>query len=107
MLATGAGEGGRHLSKGRLPDTPAAGSHPPSTPTPQQAGGEESFYKEWWWEGVLHAETSLTVIFKFVISGLTSIILIVSGTINLQFQGPFVPILNCGSSCPGYSLSTM
>ena len=43
----------------------------------------------------LHAETaksSLTVIFKLVISGLTSIILIVLGTSNLQFQGPFVPI---------------
>ena len=40
----------------------------------------------------LHAETaksSLTVIFKLVISGLTSIILIVLGTSNLQFQGPF------------------
>ena len=92
MLATGAGEGGRHLSKGRLPDTPAAGSHPPSTPTPQQAGGEESFYKEWWWEGVLHAETSLTVIFKFVITSLSSSTSTVLGAVNLQLQGLFVPI---------------
>ena len=30
--------------------------------------------------------------FKLVISGLTSIILIVLGTVNLQFQGPCVPI---------------
>ena len=46
----------------------------------------------------LHAETappSLTVIFRLVISGLTSIILVVLGTINLQFQGPFVPISLC------------
>ena len=33
-----------------------------------------------------------TVIFKLVISGLISIILVVLGTVNLQFQGPFVPI---------------
>ena len=43
----------------------------------------------------LHAETAqsaLTVIFRLVIGGLTSVILIVLGTVNLQFQGPFVPI---------------
>ena len=43
----------------------------------------------------LHAETiqsALTIILKLVISGLTIIILIVSGTINLQFQGQFVSI---------------
>ena len=43
----------------------------------------------------LHAETAqsaLTVIFKLVVGGLTSVILIVLGTVNLQFQGPFVPI---------------
>ena len=34
----------------------------------------------------------LTVILKLVIGGLTSIILIVLGTVNLQSQGPFVPI---------------
>ena len=33
-----------------------------------------------------------TVVFKLVISGLTSIILMVLGTVNLQFQGPFAPI---------------
>ena len=45
--------------------------------------------------GGLHAETaqsSLTVISKLVISGLTSMILIILGAVNLQFQGPFVPI---------------
>ena len=43
----------------------------------------------------LHAEiaqSSLTVILKLVISGLTSIILVVLGTVNLQLQGALVPI---------------
>ena len=43
----------------------------------------------------LHAEmvpSALTVILKLVIGGLTSIILIVLSTVNLQFQGQFVPI---------------
>ena len=38
----------------------------------------------------LHAETaqsSLTVIFKLVIGGLTSVIFVVLDTVNLQFQG--------------------
>ena len=81
MLETGvAGQGGGHLFKGGLPP-------------PQQAGGE-SFYRQskgrW-----LHAEivqSSLTVLFTLIIGGLTSIILIVLGTVNLQFQGPLVPI---------------
>ena len=41
----------------------------------------------------LHAETvwsALTVILTLVTDGLTS--LVVSGTVNLQFQAPFVPI---------------
>ena len=37
-------------------------------------------------------QSALTVIFRLVISGLTSIISIVLGAVNLQFQGPFVPI---------------
>ena len=37
-------------------------------------------------------QLSLTVIFKLVISGLTSIILVVLGTVTLQFQGVLVPI---------------
>ena len=43
----------------------------------------------------LHAETAQsapTVILKLVTDGLTSIILIVLGTVNLQFQGRFVSI---------------
>ena len=45
--------------------------------------------------GQLQAETAQlawTVIFKLVVSGLTSIILIVLGTVNLQFWGALVPI---------------
>ena len=37
-------------------------------------------------------QSALIVIFKLVISGLTSVILIVLGTVNLQFQSLFVPI---------------
>ena len=37
-------------------------------------------------------QSSLTVIFKLVIGGLTSVILIVLGTVSLYFQGPFVHI---------------
>jgi len=53
------------------------------------------------WTRGLHVETvqsALTVILKLVIGGLTSVILIVLGTINLQFQGWFVPISR-GDSC--------
>ena len=38
------------------------------------------------------AQSSLTVIFKLIISGLTSIILVVLGTVTLQFWGALVPI---------------
>ena len=37
-------------------------------------------------------QSSLTVIFKVVVNGLTRISLLVLGTVDLQFQGPFVPI---------------
>ena len=43
----------------------------------------------------LHAETAesaLTVIFKVIIDGVTSVILFVLRTVHLHFQGPFVPI---------------
>ena len=58
---------------------------PPQPPPPSPQGEGENFYRqsigEW-----LHAETaqsSLTVIFKLVITGLTTIILVVLGTVNL------------------------
>ena len=53
------------------------------------------------------------VIFKLIISDLPSVIMIILGTVNLQFQGPFAPIYlransqHCGSLCPGYSLVIM
>ena len=40
----------------------------------------------------LQAETALTGIFRVVFGGLTSVALIVLGTVGLQFQGWFVPI---------------
>ena len=76
---SGAGEGeGGFLSRGQLPH-------------PRQSGGK-SFYRHR--EGA-HAETArsaLTVILKLVIGNLISVILIVLSTVNLQFQGQFVPI---------------
>ena len=59
------------------------------TATPRKAGVER-FYRQSW-GGELTCRKS-TVIFKLVVSGLTSIILVVLGTVNIQFQGPFVPI---------------
>ena len=38
------------------------------------------------------AQSALTVIFKLLFSGLTSVILVVLGVVNLQFQGLCVPI---------------
>ena len=43
----------------------------------------------------LHTETAqaaLTITLKLIIGGLTSVILIVLSTVNLQFQGRFVPL---------------
>ena len=47
------------------------------------------------WRGVAACRgvaSSLTVILKFFMGGLTSVILVVLSTVNLQFQGQFVPI---------------
>ena len=54
----------------------------------------KNFYKQsgGGMETMCRNNTALTVIFKLVIGDLTSIILIVLGTVNLQFQDPFVPI---------------
>ena len=79
MSASATGEGeGRHLSKGWLPALATS--------------GVRAFINR---RG-LHAEIaqlSLTVILKLAIDGLTSIILVVLGTVNLQFQDPFFPFL--------------
>ena len=69
---------GRHLSKGWLPLTGNQGAR---TLIDRKRG--------------LHAETaqsSLTVIFKFVFSGLTSVILVVLDMVNLQFPVWFLSI---------------
>ena len=63
----------------------------PTTPTPA-TGGARAFIDR---RRRPHAETEqsfLTVIFKLIIGGLTGVILVVLGTVNLQFQGLFVPI---------------
>ena len=42
--------------------------------------------------GATCSSGSATRSFKLVIGGLTSIILVILGTVNLQFQGPFFPM---------------
>ena len=54
-------------------------------------------------------QSSLAVILKLVISGLTRVILVTSGTVDLQFQGQFVsissrPVLGITS---GYVMATV
>ena len=65
-------------------------------PQPQQVRGE-SFYRQSWAEGWCPSRNSIVISnshLQIIISGLISIILIVLGTVNLQFQRPFVHI--CG-----------
>ena len=58
-------------------------------------------------------QLSHLVIFKLITFDLTSVILIVVGTVNYQFQEPFFPIFleasswNCSSLCREYSLVIM
>ena len=53
-----------------------------------------SFYRQSWGGEVTCRKS--TVIFKLVISSLTGIILVILGTVNLQFQGiHFFPFLCC------------
>ena len=73
--ATGGGEGGR-LSKGRLP--------------PPDNQGARAFIDRGRGLPAETAQSALTGILKLVMGGLTSIILIVLGTISLQFQSQFV-----------------
>ena len=78
----GVGEGG-HLSKGQLPAL--------SCTIPEKQGIRVFIDRE----RELFAETAqsaLTVIFRLIIGGLVSLILVVLGTVNLQFQGLFAPI---------------
>ena len=52
----------------------------------------KSRLKPWKSSGQEILQSTLPVILKLVISGLTNIILIALGTVSLQFQGQFVPI---------------
>ena len=78
MPATGIGGEGGHLSKGQ------------NTPLLQPVG--KSFYRLREGANAETAQSALAFILNLVIGGLTSVILIVLGTLNLQFQGWFVPI---------------
>ena len=90
--------GCERLFKGRLPALPPA---PPPAPDNQ---GARAFIDR---GRGLHAETiqsALPVILKLVIGGLISVILIVLGTVNLQFEVRFVsislrPILRIAAAC--------
>ena len=76
--------------EGRADSCPKTDSPPPPPPTDNQRA--RAFTDR---GRGLHAETAesaLTVIFKWSGSGLNSFILIVFSTVNLQFQGQFVPI---------------
>ena len=96
------GEGGQHLFKGLLPSPP--------TPLPLDKQGVRPFIDRVR-QGRLHAETAQSALtaFKLVISGLTSVILIVLGTV-VSVPGSICSHFfeagsrNCGSLCPGYSL---
>ena len=65
---------------------------PKVDPPPLAASGMRSFIDKVGEYYVQKQQPALTVIFGMVISGLTSTILVVLGTVNLQFQDPFVSI---------------
>ena len=77
---------GGHMSKGQLPS--ATGNK-----------WDKSFHRQKWWWGVggeaatcRNSTLALLIIFRLVIGGVTSIILIVLGVVNFQFQSPFASI---------------
>ena len=81
---------------------------PKADPSSGQAEGE-SFYRQSGGEGYMQKHYSHL---QLVISGITGIILVILGTVNVQFQGALVPIslrsiLITGSSSLGYSLVIM
>ena len=59
---------------------------------PATGGGQgvRGFINRAWRANAETEQSSLTVIFRLVLGGLTSIILVVLGTLNLLFRGPFV-----------------
>ena len=84
MLATGDGEGGKHLFKGQ--------SHNP--PPPHDKQGVRLFIDRVG-RGEVTCRNSTVISnshLQFFISGLTSIIFSVLGTVNLQFWAALVPI---------------
>ena len=108
MLATGSGGGEGH--KG--PFSPSADSPLPDS-TPTMGGGVVKGFIDRRRGCLQKQQSALTVIFKLVISGLTSISFAVLGAVNLQFQGEFVssslrPILRIMAAyVGGYSLVIM
>ena len=85
----------------QMPATGGGDQRPTPSVPPPTSKGVRAFIDRAGGTGLLAetAQSSLTVIFKLVIRGLTScfiltkmIILAVSGAVNLQFQGPFAPI---------------
>ena len=60
---------------------------------------DKSFHRQKWWWGVggeaatcRNSTLAPLIIFRLVIGGVTSIILIVLGVVNFQFQSPFASI---------------
>ena len=81
-----------------------------------QQAGDVSFHRQRVCVGALRAETaesSLPVLFRWAMGGLSSVILVVLGAVNLQFQGQSVssslrPILRIMAAyVGGYSLVIM
>ena len=78
MLAAGLGEEGGHLSRGRLP---TAGNSWGKSAYGEEAGPHTGA-----------SQSALSVLFTVASGGLASIILVVAGTVSLQFQSPLVSI---------------
>ena len=64
----------------------------PSCPTLHNNPGSAAFAGRGRGLQAEKAPSALTGVFRVVIGGLTSVVLIVLGTVGLQFQGWFVPI---------------
>ena len=88
------------------------GGHCPKADCPLSPGNEwdKSFYRQK--EGATCRNSTVSG-FTLVTDGVARIILTLSGLVNLQVQGPFVPPFldefseNCGSLCHGYCLVIM
>ena len=90
MLAAGLGEEGGHLSRGRLP---TAGNSWGKSAYGEEAGPHTGT-----------SQSALSILFTVASGGLASIILVVSGTVSLQFQSLLVsislrPVLRIVADC--------